>query len=136
MFHPWRLLRSRPHLLLNFADLGEDGPQGCTDGHRITLTTGLYQAERRCVLLHELIHEERGIPHGHDPREEIRVEQEVARRLIPLELLADALRWTQRVDEAAEHCHVTADVLTTRWEHLHPSERHHLRRVSDDAHGH
>ena len=84
MFHPWRLLRSRPHLLLTIADLGDDGPQGCTNGRTITLTTGLKQVERRCVLLHELIHEERGIPHGVDPREEDRIEQEVARRLIPL----------------------------------------------------
>lgn len=136
MYHPWRALRSRPHLWLEIADLGDDGPQGCTNGRTITLTTGLHQAERRCVLLHELIHEERGIPHGVDPREESRVEQEVARRLISLDLLADALRWTQRVDEAADHCHVTIDVLMTRWEHLHPSERHYLRRITDDAHGH
>ena len=94
------------------------------------------QVERRCVLLHELVHEERGIPHGVDPREEAAVEQEVAHRLIPIELLADALRWTMLVSKAADHCHVTTEVLMTRWEHLHPSERHYLRRATDDAHGH
>lgn len=136
MFHPWRLLRSRPHLELRFADLGEDGPQGRTDGQTITLTTGLNRSERRCVLLHELIHNERGIPHGHDPSEEARVEIEVAHRLITLDQLVDALRWTRRPHEVADHCNVTLSVLETRWDHLHPGEKGYLRRVIDDAHGH
>lgn len=121
---------------LRVEDLGDDGPLGCTDGHTITLTTGLLQAERRCVVLHELLHEERGIPHGEDPREEAAVEQEVARRLITLEALADAVRWSQDVHEVADACWVTSDVLRTRWVHLHPSERHYLGRVIADAHGH
>ncbi|WP_346007412.1 hypothetical protein [Janibacter terrae] len=87
-------------------------------------------------MLHELLHEERGIPHGEDPREEAAVEQEVARRLITLEALADAVRWSQDVHEVADACWVTSDVLRTRWVHLHPSERHYLGRVIADAHGH
>lgn len=136
MFHPWRLLRSRPHLRLRFADLGDEGPQGRTDGRTITLSTGLLQDERRCVVLHELLHEERGIPHGHDPREESVIEQEVARLLVGLDRLADGLRWSRHPAEVAEHCWVTVDVLWTRWAHLHPAERHYLERVVVDAHGH
>lgn len=136
MFHPWRLLRSRPHLRLQVVDLGDDGPLGCTDGQTITLTTGLLQAERRCVVLHELIHEERGIPHSEDPREECAVEQEVARRLVSLDVLSDAVRWSQDIHEVADACWVTPDVLRTRWQHLQPTERHHLSRVVADAHGH
>lgn len=136
MYHPFRRLRDRPHLRLVFADLGDDGPMGTTDGHTITLTTGLMQDERRCVVLHELIHEERGIPHGECPREELAIEKEVARLLLPLEHLADGLSWTRHFHELAEHCWVMPSVLQVRLDHLHPSELHHLRTVVADAHGH
>lgn len=134
MFHPWRLLRSRAHLDLQEQDLGDDGPIGTYDGSTITLTTGLLQVERRCALLHELIHDERGMPHGDDPREESLVEQEVARRLITLGALEDGLRWSRTPSEVADLLWVTEAVLQVRLEHLHPAERHHLRRRLDEHH--
>lgn len=49
----------------------------------------LSQVQRRVTLTHELIHDEWGVPHEDDPAEEARIEQEVAHRLIPLDLLID-----------------------------------------------
>lgn len=137
--HPWRTLRDYTHLRLAFADLGDEGPLGQTDGTTITLTTGLLQVERRCVLLHELVHVERGIPHSDDPREEEAVEQEVAHRLIPLDRLVDALRWSRTYEEAAQELWVMPHLVVVRIAHLHPSERAALHRAldeGDDLHGH
>lgn len=117
-------------------DLGEQGPAGTYDGSTITLTSRLLQVERRCVVLHELIHDERGIPHGDDPGEESLVEQEVARRLIELDDLEDALRWSRRLHEVADVLWVTPGVLRVRLDHLHPSELHELRRRLADEHDH
>lgn len=127
MHHPWRILRGHAHLRFVVDDLGDDGPLGCTDGNTITLTTGLAQVERRCVLMHELVHLERGIPHGHCPREESAVEVEVARRLIGFDRMVDALRWSQSIDEAADELWVMPHLLQLRLDRLHPSERHALR---------
>ena len=133
MYHPFRGLREASHLVLAFADLGDDGPLGQTDGTTITLTTGLLQVERRCVLLHELVHLERGIPHGDDPREEEAVEQEVAHRLIPIDRLADALRWARSWEEAGEELWVMPHLVAIRLAHLHPAEKHALRRMFDEG---
>lgn len=131
MHHPWRDLRSRSHLRLRFVDLPpERAGTICTDG-TLTLAADLLQVERRCVLTHELVHDERGIPHVEDGREESFVEQEVARRLIELDALADALRWSVQPAEVAADLWVTVDVLLTRIKHLHPSERAWLRRGLD-----
>lgn len=131
--HPWRYLRERPTIDVRFADLGDDGPLGVTDGQVITLTTGMLQVERRCVLMHELVHVERGIPHGHDPREESAVEREVARHLIGVDALADALAWSRDVYEVADLLWVMPHLVRVRVEGLHPSERHELQRRIHDA---
>lgn len=127
MLHPWRLLRERDDLTLSVRDLGDDGPLGLTDGSTVTLTTGLLQVERRCVLMHELVHIERGVEHSNDAREEESVENEVARRLIPLHALVDALRWSSDVHEVAEACWVMPHLIGVRMRHLHPAERPVLR---------
>lgn len=129
MLHPWRLLRERDDLTLSVRDLGDDGPLGLTDGSTIILTTGLLQVERRCVLLHELIHLERGIPHSADVREEAAIEREVARRLIPLCELVDALRWSREVEEIAEACWVMPHLIPIRMQNLHPAELSAVREV-------
>lgn len=123
MLHPWRLLRERDDLTLRVRDLGDDGPLGLTDGSTITLTTGLLQVERRCVLMHELVHIERGLPHGDDPAEEASVENEVARRLVPLDILVEALRWSIDVHEVADACWVMPHLIQMRVHRLHPAER-------------
>jgi Zn-dependent peptidase ImmA (M78 family) len=65
-------------------------------GEVIVLDAGLDRRARRCVLAHELVHAERGIGHpaatvATMEREEEAVRREVARRLVPPDLLASYL---------------------------------------------
>lgn len=75
--------------------------------HAVTLDSRLLQVERRSAIAHELVHIERG-PVPRDPWlaacEELAVEQETARRLIPLDRLVDALAWAHNLHEAADAC--------------------------------
>ena len=88
---------------------------------------------RRCTLTHELIHLERG-PVPTDPigraREELLVDIEAARRLITLDELVEALRWTREPNELADQLWVDQPTLRTRMSHLDPVEiaelEHHL----------
>lgn len=99
----------------------------------VWLVHDLTQVERRCILEHERQHILRGV-HSCDDVDERAVEQATARILIPVDLLLDGLKWTRDVDELADSCWVTSDVLVCRLEHLHPAEsslveavlRHHL----------
>lgn len=95
-WNPWRELRRRPHIRFGLARL----PAACgggvygRDGDRVSiiLDRQLSQAERRCVITHELIHDERGT-HCHAmqadawdivvTREELRVHDEAVGRLVP-----------------------------------------------------
>src|SRR6478735_535230 len=99
-------MRPDPVLRVRTAPLG-DGRMGLWDERTRTiwLDAGLSSAERRCTLVHELVHAERGdVPCGHpllDRRQERRVEREAARRLVALEALADAVRWSRDEHEVA-----------------------------------
>ena len=99
----WAELRRRPHVTLEWADLGGDG--GRIDRHAggwtiITLDYRLMQRERRAALAHELVHEERGILFDADTpvalidKEESAVRREVAWRLCPPVELARRIRHT------------------------------------------
>ncbi|WP_157508849.1 hypothetical protein [Luteipulveratus halotolerans] len=87
------------------------------------LARDLNQVERRCVLMHELVHDERGIPEVPSAAEEAAVEREVARRLIPLNDLLRVARMCLPAEEAAEELWVTEDVLTCRLASLDGGER-------------
>lgn len=129
MGHPWRRLRELGEWLLGWAPLPGD-LRGLTDYHAriIILDPRLTQAERRCTVAHELEHVHRGpVPGWMVPREEEAIERAVARRLIPLDRLADALAWTQDAAEAAEELWVDIPTLEARMRGLHPAERAHLR---------
>jgi hypothetical protein len=92
----WGELRRRPHIELVFetmpdnAGLIEDIGEG---RRRITIDTDLDQCERRAVLAHELIHDEREIFFTDDTplmlivKEESNVEAETTRRLVPIDEL-------------------------------------------------
>jgi hypothetical protein len=82
----------------------------------ILLDERLTQVERNAALAHELVHLERDWPCRADWAEEERVHDEVARRLVPLDVLH---RWLvpRELDEAqveawhvAEHFHVPEPV--------------------------
>ncbi|MCO4256475.1 ImmA/IrrE family metallo-endopeptidase [Pseudarthrobacter cellobiosi] len=82
----------------------------------------LDQVERRCTLTHELIHIERQHIGCQTTSVELEVRLETARRLIPIEALAAALRWSNRPYELADELWVSADVLKDRLRGLTPDE--------------
>ncbi len=130
MHHPWRRLRELVDWTLHFAHLPE-GILGRTDyDHRtVTIAHGLTQAERRSTIAHELEHIHRGpVPEHYWPREELQVDNNAARQLIDIRDLGEALAWAHDEHEAADELWVDVPTLRARLRHLHPSERHYLRR--------
>ena len=92
----WGELRRRPHIELVWAHLrGHRGRIEDLGGgrRRITLDAGLNQCDRRAVLAHELVHDERGILFTDDTpvllvvKEEAYVRTETTRRLVPIDEL-------------------------------------------------
>ena len=127
--HPWRLLRSFPHIDVHWReDLGHE-IRGLTDGHRhIWLSSKLSQVQRRCTLMHELVHVEREHRGCQPPVVERSVRMEAAHRLVPdVRRIASELAWAHDLAEAADHLWVTSEVLRVRLEALHPAERAWLR---------
>lgn len=125
MYHPWREARRRPHLVIEHVDLPDDH-RGCISGSTVRLNAGDLQAERRCTLTHELVHDERRIfpiDRVLRAREELRVERIAARRLIALERLVDALAWTRRTEEVAEELWVDVPMLVALVQSLTDRER-------------
>lgn len=132
MHHPWRDFRHLTDWTLIIADLPPDTMgETCWRTRTVTLQRGLLQAERRSTICHEVRHIKRG-PTPAEPvmaaREEAEVEQEAARLLIGLRELGEALAWSRDPVEVADELWVDVDTLRTRLAHLHPSERHYLRR--------
>lgn len=132
MHHPWRDLRSLTDWTLVMAEL-PDGVLGRTDWstRTITLNIRMLQAQRRSTVCHEIEHVRRGPAHP-DPvltaREESAVEQATARKMITIEALGEAMAWSDDIHEVAEDLWVDPALVETRLRHLHPSERHYLRR--------
>lgn len=136
MVHPWRRLRALTHIELLWH---EGGLMGETDfdAGTISLRRGMSWEERRCTLLHECLHVERGpVPAGLYDREELRVRKETAELMLPnVRAIGDAYAWAQGDDEgAATELGVDVDVLRTRMRYMtHPAERAYLaRRFRDD----
>lgn len=61
---------------------------------------------------------------------------EAARWLLPdIVVVGDALAWATSLDEAADELWVDRRTLQARLDHLHPSERHYLRRrLNEEEH--
>ncbi|GAA2007787.1 ImmA/IrrE family metallo-endopeptidase [Nocardioides kribbensis] len=111
--HPWRRLRELPHITLRWvADLEHVGE--CRHStQEIFIRTGLTQAQRRSVVLHEIEHLLEGPSvRGHEDWDERVVTERAARWLIPLDLLADALVWANDDRELAHELNV--DLATVR----------------------
>lgn len=97
---------------------------GRTDGHsKIEIDVRLGQAARRCAITHELVHVERGHTCAQPPHVEYQVRIEAARRLLPITLLTDALRFSTRPEDIAFDCWVTVEVLRDRLGALSSTER-------------
>lgn len=132
MFDPWRRLGELANWTLKWALLPADIlATTCHATFTIQMDRRLLQAERRSTLAHELEHVERG-PLPADPtlaaREERWVEEAAARKMITLEALGEALAWAHDWHELADELWVDVKLAKARVEHLHPSERHYLRR--------
>jgi hypothetical protein len=93
---PWRELRARTNVTLEWRDLPrthEGAWIPTAAGAVIVLASWLTRRERRCVLSHELVHDERGIAFDEDiaaaviQKEEAYVDRESVRRLVPLDEL-------------------------------------------------
>jgi len=134
VIHPWRRLRALAHIELHWHD---DGPMGETDHEdgTISIRRGMTQAERRCTVLHELLHVERGtslegVLHA---REERIVRKLTAREMLPdIDAVGDAMAWAHLdIEAAADELWVDVGVLRDRLRHLHPAERHRLTRRLD-----
>lgn len=99
----------------------------CIERRVIIVAIGKTVAERRCSLAHAICH----LDLEHLPseagtferRQEAEADQLAARRLIPIEVLVDAVCWTTDPSEACAEMNVDMDMLRCRAEHLHPAER-------------
>lgn len=134
MYHPWRDARHRGHLSIEFRRL-PDGRRGCLRGNDVTINTADDQAQRRCTITHELVHDERRIfPRDRvlRAREEATVERIASRRLIQLEALVDALLWSRDAREAAAELWVDVPMLVAFVRSMTDDER---RWVSDQLEG-
>jgi hypothetical protein len=113
-YDPWHALAEFDRARVVFDDLpprrrGEVD----FDTQTITLHRRLDPTTQRCTLAHELVHLERGpVVLCHTPREERAVAAIAARRLVPLDELAEALRWSR--DERAVADELSVDVRTVR----------------------
>jgi len=129
-FHPWRHARDH-HAGTRITHERDLHVAGDTDGQHIRLHAGMTQAQRRCVLTHEIVHIERGTAHGDErwvAREERIVDEIAARRLILIEDLIDALVWTRGNPdrECAWELWTDLHTLTVRVQNLSADERRHI----------
>jgi hypothetical protein len=135
-WNPWRHLADHyPHIEVRLDRELPGRVWGTTIGNRIWLCRLLDQAARRSTLTHEIVHLERGpVPadaRGH-AREERAVSAEAARRLIPLDALADGLRWSRDdPHQLAEALWVDVPTLKARMESLDPIEVAQLENALD-----
>ena len=95
----------------------------------ILLDISLSRVEERCTLTHEIVHAERGpFPRWATAREEAAVNALVARRLISLDALGEALAWSLHPAVAAEELDVDPPTLEALLRDLAAAEVEALRR--------
>lgn len=121
MFHPWRALREREEINLQWVSL--PAPlHAVTDGTTVWMHNRLLQVERRCAITHEQAHIDRGTKCV-DDAEEQRVRRLTAEQLIDTRDLVEAAKWSHNAAEMADELWVTVEVLHDRIRHLSPAER-------------
>ncbi len=126
MFHPWRELRALGEdVYLEFCDTPGGKHAWWSPAHdTFLMRRDLLQVERRCALAHELAH--RTLRHSgqctypdarrQNKRQERIADVWAAERLIPLDLLAKHIAWTDDPDELADDLWVTRRLLDVRLE--------------------
>lgn len=99
----------------------------------IVLDDRLTEAEKRCTLMHELVHrrlqDDGDLPDHLDLVQEKRCREATARELIDIFDLADALVWSTAETEQAEHLCVDIETLQDRMRYLNRDEEGYLRLV-------
>lgn len=128
--YPWQPLPGLMGVTLRSHATGPMGLATYAD-QSVSLREDLTPAERRCTLMHELLHLSNGPqPWGLRAKEEEQVRRTTARVMLPdLEALAEALAWTGlALEEAADELRVDIHVLRKRLRHLRPAELRYLRR--------
>lgn len=131
MWHPWRALRRLVNVDLILTRRLPIGVRGVTDGQRIWLDDQQLQSERRSTLAHELAHIELGHTGECTPVEEAQARALAARWLIRMELLLDALAWTENLEELADELWVDLDTLMARLDGLTVEERQMIQELYD-----
>ena len=124
MWHPWRIAAELyPHITIVCKHELPRGVRGLLRGDTIWLCKTLTQAERRSTLTHELLHVSRGIaPPQLQAREERRVDELAARRLISLNDMLRGLQSAQDDRELAEALWTDVHTVRVRRETLTPFE--------------
>lgn len=101
----------------------------------IVINSRLTARSRRATLEHERVHRERGDSRCPDPwfdkKQELAVEREAARRLIPIEEIIDGLLWSRDHNELADHWNVDLHMVMVRLGSLTTGERSHIERFLD-----
>lgn len=130
-YHPWREIRSRTQVDVQWCDL-RPGVDGETDGAvSIRLSRRLGQIGRRSTATHETVHIDWGHGCGQSEAIERLVRIETARRLIPLSLLGSALAYSLDLHEVAFDIWVSRSVLDDRLAALNDREVAYLRRFTE-----
>ncbi len=99
---------------------------------RIWMDPRQTQVERRCTIAHELAHIELGHVDGCTTREDREVDLLVARRLIEMPDLLDALRWAEDLREVADCLWVDEATLLARYDGLTREERAEIVALHDE----
>lgn len=113
-WNPWRALRERHWLTLEWCELRHCSGRLVDDGQRrrVQLDHRLGRRQRNAVLAHELVHDERGLlyeegtPAGLVEKEEFHVRRITAERLVPPGALA---RYIARLDGEGVTAAMVAD---------------------------
>lgn len=134
-YHPWDHAE-RLGVRVIITEFDDDDLFGYWDAdtRTIYLARGLTQRQRRAVLAHECEHAH----HDDRPlldavlhaRRERATDIVAARRLIPIERLAWALRWTGNERELADELWCDVHTVRVRLSSLTASERHQLEQAS------
>lgn len=132
LIHPWREFRERESIALRWQHSDDEYGHVNFDDACVTLSKGMTQAERRCTIVHEMIHLDRGpVPPEMEEAEEVIVRDLAARRLIPLEALIEALLWSRDEHELAGELWVDEQTIRDRLKGLSAADRLYIEHELD-----
>lgn len=134
-YSPWADIGERyPDWVVRFDDLRGLPELMCWDAQVILLEGARTVPERRSDLAHAIGHldlEHRGDTFNRKHEES--ASRYAAKLLIDLDVLAEAMLWSNDYREVAELLRVDIPTVKKRLEHLHPVERSYLNRALADS---